>query len=220
MMRSNSKFATFFCYAVLAAGLLWLVVSGAAAMMKNGSTPPDSVQRGDVCEFTAVFADEAFEVKNTVNFIPTGKEHYYLAVSEDGIVRYLVRAKPSWISKRFTDSGLAESGGVKIKGRITRMDYKLTQEVSEMNTELIRSRTITAADTINANFYIDARYREFGGLRLLCGGGVIVVGGLFFLGIRSGILQSNKAAKIVLGAVAFVLRLIMIYTLTVGGAGV
>ena len=218
-MKKRSKFLMVFGYVILVGSLLWLIISGAGALMKNGSAPPDIAQKGDVCEFTAIFADEAFEVKNSVNFIPTGKEHYYLAVSEDGIVRFLVRAKPSWINKRFADNGLAESGGVKIKGRVTRMDYKLTKEVSEMNTELIKDGTLTAAETINANYYIDARYKEFGRLRLLCGAGIVVLGVLFFLGGRSGALQSNKAVATVLCVAAVGVGLLTIYTLSVGGSG-
>lgn len=219
-MKAKSKILTGFGYVILAAVLLWLIISGAVALMKNGSASPDDAQKGDVCEFTAIFADEAFEVKNTVNFIPTGKEHYYLMVSEDGIVRFLVRAKPSWIDKHFSESGFAESGGVKIKGRIVSMDYKLIQEAKDINNMLLRSEAITEEESINVYYYIDARYKEFGGLRLLCGGGIVVICVLSFLGSRSGMLQSNNAIKIVLGVAALGISLLTIYTLTVGGIGV
>lgn len=205
---------------LLAACLLWLIGSGAASLMKNGSASPDSAQQGDVCEFTAIFADEAFEVKHTINFIPTGKDHYYLMASEDGLVQFLVRAKPSWINKRFADSGFAESGEVKIKGRVTRMDYKLTKEVIDMNNELIQDGTFTAAEAPNVNFYIDARYKEFGRLRLLCGVGIVVLGVLFFLSYRSGVLQSNKAVATILVVAALGVALLTIHTLSVGGSGI
>lgn len=218
-MQTKSKFLTVFRYVILAAVLLWLLISGAVALIKNGSALPDDARKGDVCEFTAIFADEAFEVENTVNFIPTGKEHYYLAVSEDGFVRFLVRAKPSWIDKNFPNSGFSESG-VKIKGRIVSMDYKLIQEAKDINNMLLQSETITEEKSLNVYYYIDARYKEFGGLRLLCGGGIIVIGVLFFLSNRNGMLQSNNAIKIVLGIVALGIALLTLYTLTVGGTGV
>lgn len=219
-MKTKSKFLMVFRYVILAAVLLWLIVSGAVALIKNGSALPDDAQKGDVCEFTAFFADEAFEVENTVNFIPTGKEYYYLAVSEDGIVRFLVRAKPSWIDKNFPNSGFAKSGGVKIKGRIVSMDYKLIQEAKDINNMLLQSETLTAEESLNVYYYIDARYKEFGGLRLLCGGGIVVIGVIFFLGSRSGMLQSNNAVKIVFGIAAVGIALLTLYTLTVGGTGV
>lgn len=219
-MKAKSKFLTVFSYVILAGCLIWLIFSGAVALFKNGSALPDNARSGDVCEFTAIFADEAFEVENTVNFIPTGKEHYYLMVSEDGVVKFLVRAKPSWINKHFSDSGFAESGGVKIKGRVTSMDYKLTKEVADINNMLLRDGTLTAEESLNVYYYIDARYKEFGGLRLLCGGGIVVLGVFFFLGSRSGMLQSNKAVRIVLGVAALGIALLTIYTLTVGGIGI
>ncbi|MDE7398487.1 MAG: hypothetical protein K2N06_03070 [Oscillospiraceae bacterium] len=219
-MKTKSKFLTVFGYVIMAAVLLWLIISGATALIKNGSASPDDAQKGDVCEFTAFFADEAFEVKNTINFIPTGKEHYYLAMSEDGIVRFLVRAKPSWIDKNFPLSGFSESGGVKIKGRIVSMDYKLIQEAKDINNVLLRSETITEEESLNVYYYIDARYKEFGGLRLLCGAGIVVIGVLSFLGSRNGMLQSNNAVKIVFGVAAVGIALLTLYTLTVGGTGI
>ena len=219
-MKTKSKFLTVFGYVILAAVLLWLIISGAVALMKNGSALPDNAKKGDVCEFTAIYANEAFEVENTVDFIPTGKEHYYLVVSEGGIVRFLVRAKPSWIDKNFPNSGFSESGGVKIKGRIVSMDYKLTKEVDDINNTLLRSETITEEESLNIYYYIDARYKEFGGLRLLCGGGIVVIGVLFFLGGRNGMFRSNNALKIVFGVAALGIALLTLYTLTVGGTGI
>lgn len=217
-MKRN-RFVTIFSYVILAGCMIWFIGSGVAVLSKKGSASPSSVQKGEVCEFTAIYTDEAFEVKNSVNFIPTGKEHYYLMVSEDGLVKYLVRAKPSWINKHFTGNGFAESSDVKIKGIVARMDYDLTKEVRDMNNELIANGTLTAAESINTSYYIDARYKEFGRLRIFSGIGVIVVGVLFYFGMMSGMLQNNKFIKAIFGIVSVGIALLMIYTLSVGGFG-
>lgn len=213
----KGRFAAIFSVVILGACMVWFVASGIIALTKSGSVPPERAQRGDLCEFAAVYFNEAFEVKNSVNFIPTGKEHYYLMVSEDGIVRYLVRAKPSWIDKHFTEIGLAESDDVKVKGVVTRMDYELTKEVREMNSELMANGTLTAAEAFDTNFYIDARYKEFGRLRIFSGVGIVVVGVLFYFGMMSGLIRSNKLIGAVFGIVLLGAAMLLIYTISVGG---
>lgn len=218
-MRRRSKFLTGFGIVFAVICLLVLVVTGAFSLLKNGSVPPDAAQQGDVCEFTAIFADEVLEMKHSINFIPTGKEHYYLAVSDDGLVRFLVRAKPSWIDKRFGDRGFSEDGGVKIKGNVVRVEYEMIKEINELNTRLIQEGIVTSGGALSTNYYIDARYKEFGLLRILCGVGIIAVGVLVFFGIRSGMLPNNKAIALVVALVSLGVAVLTIYTLSVGGTG-
>lgn len=219
-MKARGRVLTAFSVLIFGACMIWFIVSGAVVLAKKGAVSPERAQKGDVCEFTAVFADEAFEIKNSVNFIPTGKEHYYLVASEDGIVRFLVRAKPSWIEQRFDSDGFAKGNGVKISGVVTRMDYEFKKDISEINGQLIKSGVITASETLNTSYYIDARYKEFGRLRIFSGIGVIVIGVLLRLGMISGVLRSNKLIKAVLGAVTIAVSLLLIYTVSVGGVGI
>ena len=216
---NRRKGLTGFGIVVLAICLLFLIITGVVSLLKNGSVPPEAAGRGDVCEFTALYAGEILEMKHSVNFIPTGKEHYYLAVSDDGVVRYLVRAKPSWIAKHFGDNGLAESGGVTVKGSVVRVDYEMIKEINELNVQLMKSEAITDNEKLSTNYYIDARYKEFGLLRILCGVGLIVVGVLVFFGVQSGMLPNNKAIALVVGLVSLGVAVLTIYTLSVGGTG-
>lgn len=210
---NRRKGLTGFGLVVLALCLLFLIVTGAMSLLKNGSVSPDAAERGDVCEFTALYAGEVLEMKHSVNFIPVGKEHYYLAISEDGVVRFLVRAKPSWIKKNFGGSGFAISSGVTVKGRVTRVEYEMIKEINNLNTKLEQN------ETLSTNFYIDARYREFGLLRILCGVGIIGVLLLVFFGVQSGMLPNNKPAAIVVGLISVGIAVLTIYTLSVGGTG-
>lgn len=199
--------------------MLFMVVTGAMSLLKNGSVRPEAAERGDVCEFTALYAGEILEMKHSINFIPTGNEHYFLAVSDDGVVRYLVRAKPSWIEKRFGGNGLAISGGVTIKGSLVRTEYEMIKEINELNVRLMQNGLIESDEALSTSYYIDARYREFGLLRILCGVGIIVVAVLIFIGGKSGMLPNNKGAALIVGLISLGVAVLTIYTLSVGGTG-
>ena len=215
----RSRFLTGFGVVFAAICLLFLIVTGAVSLLKNGSVPPEAAGRGDVCEFTALYAGEVLEMKHSVNFIPTGKEHYYLAVSEDGVVRFLVRAKPSWIDKNFGDNGFAEDYGVAVKGRLVRTEYEMIKEINELNIRLMQNGLIESDEAISTSYYIDARYKEFGLLRIICGVGIIVVAVLVFFGVRSGMLPNNKGIALIVGLVSLGVAVLTIYTLSVGGSG-
>ena len=217
-MNRRSRFLAGFGVVFFVICMLFLIVTGAMSLLKNGSVSPEAAERGDVCEFTALYAGEILEMKHSINFIPTGKEHYYLAVSEDGVVRLLVRAKPSWIDKHFGDSGFAEDG-VTIKGRIVRTEYEMIKEINEINIRLMQNGLIESNEAISTNYYIDARYKEFGLLRILCGVGIIVVAVLIFFGGRSGMLPNNKGVALIVGLISLGVAVLTIYTLSVGGSG-
>lgn len=218
-MKPRSKFLTGFGIVFAVICLLFLIVTGAVSLMKNGSVPPNYAGRGDVCEFNALYVGEVLEMKHSINFIPTGKEHYYLAVSEDGVVRFLVRAKPSWIDAHFSDKGLAENYGVSVKGRLVRAEYEMIKEINELNIRLMQNGLIESDEAISTSYYIDARYKEFGLLRILCGVGISVFVVVMFLGIKSGVLPGNKAISVVVSLVLLGIAVLTIYTLSVGGSG-
>lgn len=216
----RSRFAMVFSVIIMAVCMVFFIGTGVAALVKKGSVSPEVAQKGEVCEFTAVYAVEAFEVSNSVNFIPTGKEHYYLMSTEDRVVRYLVRAKPSWIKKHFGESGLAVGYGQKITGIVTRVDYELKDDLREMNNELVSSGALTAAEAFSTSYFIDARYKEFGILRIFSGIGFVAFGLFARFAAVSGILKGNKFMRAVFGLVSLGVAILLIYTLSVGGVGI
>lgn len=211
-MRSDSKFVRIVSYVVLAISWVWLVVSGAVNLLKSGSVPFNEAAPGDVCEFSADYADMAFEVTHFSSFIPTGKDQFYLMFSGDDLVPLLVRAKPSWINKRFDADGDSFDNAVTVKGTVVRMSTKLSREVISMNNE-------AGGDYLNGNFYLDMRYKEFGLMRIISGIGVAAFAAVFFFGRRSGVIGGNKAVTTVIGIGAFAFALFVLYTLGVGGTG-
>lgn len=206
----------FFSVIIMAVCMVFFIGTGVAALAKSGSFSPDSAQKGELCEFTAVYAFEAFEVSNSVNFIPTGKERYYLMYTEDGAVRYLVRAKSSWIEKHFDENGLAVGLGQKIKGLVASFDYEIKDDVRELNAALL----LENIGSLSTSYYIDARYKEFGWLRIFSGIGFVVVAVFLRLAAISGIFQGNKLLKAIFGVVTLGVSILMIYTLSVGGVGI
>lgn len=205
-----------FSVIIMAVCMVFFIGTGVAALAKSGSVSPDSAQKGELCEFTAVYAFEAFEVSNSVNFIPTGKERYYLMYTEDGAVRYLVRAKSSWIEKHFDENGLAVGLGQKIKGLVASFDYEIKDDVRELNAALL----LETIGSLSTSYYIDARYKEFGWLRIFSGIGFVVVAVFLRLAAISGIFQGNKLLKAIFGVVTLGVSILMIYTLSVGGVGI
>lgn len=214
----RSRFLTGFGIVFAVVCLLFLIVTGAMSLLKDGSVSPNAAGRGDVCEFTAVAAGKVLEMKHSVNFIPTGREHYYLAVSEDGVVRFLVRAKPSWIEKNFGSSGVSLTG-VTVKGRLVRTEYEMIKEINELNVRLMQNELIESDEAVSTSYYIDARYREFGLLRMICGVGIAVFIVVVLFGVKSGMLPGNKAISIVVSLVLLGIAVLTIYTLSVGGSG-
>lgn len=209
MMNTKSKFWTGFLFVFLAVFLIGLVVSGVAALIKNGSASPYGAQKGDVCEFSVLYAKEACTLKRTVNFIPTNKEHFYLVISENDLVPFLVRETPSWFKKNFTESGIARGGAVKIKGAVTRYhSYKLTKIIDSINADLSENGL-----SVSPSLYIDALYKQLGGLRILAGAGIIVIGLLAFFGVKSGFLLTRKPALIALCVAAIGVIGLTVYVL-------
>ena len=206
-MRTRNKIFAGFAYLILAACMIWFVVSGVAVLAKKDAVSPNHAAKGDICEFKATYAVEGCVVNNSVEFIPMGKEHYYIMMDEEGLVPFLVRAKPSWIEKNFDASGFAVGGGVMVSGTVTRLDYEVTKEVREAR---------DYGFDLKESQYIDTRYREFGRLRIFSGVGVIVIGVLFYFGMVSGILQ-NRFMKAVFSLVMLGVAVLMLYTIGVGG---
>ena len=206
-MRTRNKVAAGFAFLMLAVCTVWFIVSGAITLAKKNTVSPNHAAKGDVCEFKATYATECVSLSNYEDFILLGKEYYYFMLDEQGLVPFLVRAKPSWIKKNFDADGYAIGGEVTITGAVTRMDHEITNEIRKIKNQGYDLKTTQ---------YIDTRYREFGRLRILSGVAMIVVGTLFAFGIMSGILRNGilkVPALLLLMGTAF----LMLYTIGVGG---
>lgn len=215
-MNRKSVFA--FVFILILA--VFMLVTGMAAVFRNGSVPLNSADKGDIAEFKPAFATKAVALKHSVNLIPIGKDHYYIVLTADAeVVPFLVRAKPSYIEKNFPN-GISAGSPKAIKGRIARMDSALRSKVNELNTSFLSDNLITADGKLNTYYYIDLRYKEFGVYRILCGLGLAGLTVFGFLGGRSGAL-ARGGNKLLIGLFSILtlgLAILMLYVLNVGGS--
>lgn len=214
---------TVFAFVFVLILALFMLVTGIVTLFKNSSVPVQSAGKGDIAEFTPAFATETLTLKHSVNLIPIGKDHYYIMMTVNSdidadIVPFLVRAKPSYIDKNFPN-GISVNAP-KIKGKITRLDHEATTEVQKLNSRLLSEDLVTSDGQLNAYYYIDLRYKEFGGFRILCGVGFAVLTALGFLGGRSGALArgGNRLLIGIFSVLTLGLAFLMLYVLSVGGS--
>lgn len=203
-MQTKSKLYTVIFVLILAGWTLYGVINGALGLTKGSYTEPTtSAEVGKLCEVEIYFADELYEVKHTVNLIPTGKEHFYLCLTDKGGIPLLVKAKTSWYDANFDEYGIAHSP-VKVTGEVMKMDSKFTKDLSDMNKKI----TSDLGFSISTTKYISSNYKTLYTLRLVSGlfNIAAVIAGLIMLnrGVNAkAILVLVFAALLLMGFVEF-----------------
>ena len=89
---------------------------------------------GDESDYKTVTlegAGEFFDMKYTLNYIPTATVHYYYGVSDDvdGIIVF--RASKNFYKKNFLSTGYAKGDGVTVKGKIIKLKAKESKMLKE-----------------------------------------------------------------------------------------
>lgn len=105
------------------------------------------------------FAYKILEVKNSLNFIPTGKEHYYCVFNEDTSECVVVRADKDW-KEKFDKDG-CNADGVEVKGILRKLDTdtsdiglsrtSISENIEEKSQKLSESGIVTK----NPGYYVD-----------------------------------------------------------------
>lgn len=164
-MNAKSKVGMVIFVLILVGWTLYGVISGALGLTKGSYTDPTlNAEVGKLCEVEIDAAVEAYEVKHTVNLIPTGKEHFYLCRTEDEGIPLLVKAKTSWYNANFDEDGFAYST-VKVTGEVMKMDSKFKTDLDKMNKQ-IKSKL---GFSISTTAYISSNYKTQYALRLASG---------------------------------------------------
>ncbi len=79
-------------------------------------------------------------INHSLNFIPTGTEHFYLVLSEDYGQAVIIRANASW-GKQFNDDGVSDKP-VKISGKVKKLPKDVKQKFdTESDLVMFRSKT-------------------------------------------------------------------------------
>lgn len=92
---------------------------------------------GDESEYKTVtlnYAGEFFDMKYSVNYIPTATVHYYYGYSEDVDGVIVFRASKSFYKKNFLSAGYAKGDGVTVKGKIIELKTKEKNMLKEQGT--------------------------------------------------------------------------------------
>lgn len=124
---------------------------------------------------------EFYEVNHKVNSIPTGKEHYYLAVMSDDSI-YVIRANKGWYEKHFDDRMLPKDASAKkLTGYVRKIESKFTKDIQ-------KAVSVTAAKE-KPVYYIDVLAMRYGIFLLILAVIPVLVTIVFFVLKKTGLLD-------------------------------
>lgn len=167
---------------------------------------------GDESDYETVtldYAGEFFDMKYSVNYIPTATVHYYCGVSDDvdGIVVF--RASKSFYKKNFLSTGYAKGGGVTVKGKIIKLKAKESKMLKEKE-EILKSYYLGTDKALNVEYKSNA----IRGIVLAVF--MIILGIVGVISIKKG-LTEKKAFMIVFWILVFGAAIYILHLLSYGG---
>ena len=167
---------------------------------------------GDESDYETVtldYAGEFFDMKYSVNYIPTATVHYYCGVSDDvdGIVVF--RASKSFYKKNFLSTGYAKGGGVTVKGKIIKLKAKESKMLKEKE-EILKSYYLGTDKALNVEYKSNA----IRGIVLAVF--MIILGIVGVIAIKKG-LTEKKAFMIVFWILVFGAAIYILHLLSYGG---
>lgn len=167
---------------------------------------------GDESDYKTVtldYAGEFFDMKYSVNYIPTATVHYYCGVSDDvdGIVVF--RASKSFYKKNFLSTGYAKGGGVTVKGKIIKLKAKESKMLKEKE-EILKSYYLGTDKALSVEYKSNA----IRGIVLAVF--MIILGIVGVISIKKG-LTEKKAFMIVFWILVFGAAIYILHLLSYGG---
>lgn len=184
---------------LLFAGIVvWFAWTGVAPLFAKMNTSSmeqmfqGTVDKGEYVDGKVLFgSDEFVEVSHSVNFIPTGKEHFFLVFNEEMTKCVVVRGDKNW-SEQFDEDGFSSSG-VQVQGAVKDMDWELEKELNEMlQSFAAEGITITASSC-----YVDCLSDRYAYLTIAAIAVALAVAVGFFLLLKKGSQQSVLAKVLV-----------------------
>lgn len=148
--------AIFFIAALGFSGVMGIRTLWLRRSMKTQKIEREIVlEKGTWTKFQAYYAtEEVMTYEHSVNFIPTGKEHYFAVWSKDGAQLALLRADKSWYADNFEDGVAKNDDGVTVEGFVRKADYKVSDTLRKDVAELQMS--VGRSYRVNYDLYIDA----------------------------------------------------------------
>lgn len=169
---------------------------------------------GDESDYETVtldYAKEFFDMKYTLNYIPTATVHYYCGVSDDvdGIVVF--RASKSFYKKNFLSTGPAKGNGVTVKGKIIKLKAKESKMLEE-NEESFKPYSYY----LGTDKALNVEYKSNAIRGIVLAVFMIILGIVGVISIKKG-LTEKKAFMIVFWILVFGAAIYILHLLSYGG---
>ena len=167
---------------------------------------------GDESDYKTVTlegAGEFFDMKYTLNYIPTATVHYYYGVSDDvdGIIVF--RASKNFYKKNFLSTGYAKGDGVTVKGKIIKLKAKESKMLEE-NEKTLKKYYLGTDKALNVEYKSNA----IRGIVLAVF--MIILGIVGVISIKKGLTEKN-AFMIVFWILVFGAAIYILHLLSYGG---
>lgn len=169
---------------------------------------------GDESDYKTVtldYAKEFFDMKYSVNYIPTATVHYYCGVSKDvdGIIVF--RASKSFYKKNFLSTGPAKGGGATVKGKIIKLKAKESKMLEE-NEERFKPYSYY----LGTDKALNVEYKSNAIRGIVLAVFMIILGIVGVISIKKG-LTEKKAFMIVFWILVFGAAIYILHLLSYGG---
>lgn len=167
---------------------------------------------GDESDYKTVtldYAGEFFDMKYSVNYIPTATVHYYYGYikgDDDKVVVF--RASKSFYKKNFLSTGHAKGDGVTVKGKIIKLKAKESKMLKEKGT--------SSTYYLGTDKALNAEYKSNAIRGIVLAVFMIILGIVGVISIKKG-LTEKKAFMIVFWILVFGAAIYILHLLSYGG---
>lgn len=167
---------------------------------------------GDESDYKTVtldYAGEFFDMKYSVNYIPTATVHYYYGYikgDDDKVVVF--RASKSFYKKNFLSTGHAKGDGATVKGKIIKLKAKESKMLKEKGT--------SSTYYLGTDKSLNAEYKSNAIRAIVLAVFMIILGIVGVISIKKG-LTEKKAFMIVFWILVFGAAIYILHLLSYGG---
>ena len=167
---------------------------------------------GDESDYKTVtldYAGEFFDMKYSVNYIPTATVHYYYGYikgDDDKVVVF--RASKSFYKKNFLSTGPAKGNGATVKGKIIKLKAKESKMLKEKGT--------SSTYYLGTDKALNAEYKSNAIRGIVLAVFMIILGIVGVISIKKG-LTEKKAFMMVFWILVFGAAIYILHLLSYGG---
>lgn len=168
---------------------------------------------GDESDYKTVtldYADEFFDMKYSVNYIPTATVHYYYGhiKGDDNNKVVVFRASKNFYKKNFLGTGYAKGDGVTVKGKIIELKAKESKMLKENGT--------SSTYYLGTDKALNVEYKSNAIRGIVLAVFMIILGIVGVISIKKG-LTEKKAFMIVFWILVFGAAIYILHLLSYGG---